>query len=64
MLARAFPDRVAQQAGARGRYRLANGRAASLDETDALAREAFLVVTEVTGNPATGRIRAAVALSR
>ncbi len=36
-LARAYPDRVAQSAGARGRFRLANGRAASLDETDALA---------------------------
>ncbi len=36
-LARAYPDRVAQQAGARGRFRLANGRQASLEETDALA---------------------------
>ena len=63
-LARAFPDRVAQQAGARARFRLANGRAASLDETDALAREPFLAVTEITGAAATGRIRAAAALTR
>jgi ATP-dependent helicase HrpB len=64
MLARAYPDRVAQAAGARGRYRLANGRAASLDEADALARSPFLVVTEVTGGAATGRIRAAAMIAR
>lgn len=64
MLALAFPDRVAQQAGARGRYRLANGRAASLDETDALANAPFLVVTDVTGGAATGRIRAAAPITR
>ncbi|MEO8758638.1 MAG: ATP-dependent helicase HrpB [Devosia sp.] len=63
-LARAFPDRVAQQAGARGRFRLANGRAASLDEADPLAREPFLVVTDITGTAATGKIRAAAAISR
>jgi ATP-dependent helicase HrpB len=64
LLARAYPDRVAQAAGARGRYRLANGRAAALDETDALSREPFLVVTDVTGAAASGRIRAAAPLTR
>ena len=63
-LARAYPDRVAQQAGARGRYRLANGRQASLEETDALAASPYLVVAEVTGAAATGRIRSAVAIAR
>ena len=63
-LARAFPDRVAQAAGARGRYRLANGRGASLEETDALAASPYLVVTEITGAAATGRIRSAVVISR
>lgn len=63
-LARAFPDRVAQAAGARGRFRLANGRQASLDQTDALAGQPFLVVTDVTGAAATGRIRAAALLAR
>jgi ATP-dependent helicase HrpB len=61
-LARAYPDRVAQQTGARGRYRLANGRGAGLDESDALARERYLVVTDVTGAAATGRIRGAAAI--
>ncbi|MDB5538568.1 MAG: HrpB [Devosia sp.] len=63
-LARAYPDRVAQQAGARGRFRLANGRAASLEEADALAGAPYLVVTDITGAAATGRIRAAAAIER
>ncbi len=63
-LARAYPDRVAQRAGARGRFRLANGRAASVEETDALANAAYLVVTDITGAAATGRIRAAAVIER
>jgi ATP-dependent helicase HrpB len=63
-LARAYPDRVAQSAGAPGRFRLANGRQASLDQTDPLARQAFLVVTDMTGAAATSRIRAAAAIER
>ncbi|MBU1306768.1 MAG: ATP-dependent helicase HrpB, partial [Alphaproteobacteria bacterium] len=63
-LARAFPDRVAQAAGPRGRFRLANGRQAMLEPTDALASQPFLVVTDVTGTAAAGRIRAAAALDR
>ncbi|WP_375452760.1 ATP-dependent helicase HrpB [uncultured Devosia sp.] len=63
-LARAYPDRIAQAAGARGRFRLANGRQASLDATDALAAAPFLVVTDITGAAATGRIRAATAIDR
>jgi ATP-dependent helicase HrpB len=63
-LARAFPDRVAQQAGAPGRFRLANGRAAALEPSDALAREGFLVASEVTGVASAARIRAAASLDR
>ncbi|WP_316356533.1 ATP-dependent helicase HrpB [Devosia sp.] len=62
-LARAYPDRIAQ-ATTRGKFRLANGRQASLEQTDALAAQPFLVVTDVTGAAANGRIRAAVALER
>jgi ATP-dependent helicase HrpB len=58
-LARAYPDRIAQGAGAPGRFRLANGRAASLEASDSLARESFLVVTDITGSAANGRIRGA-----
>lgn len=63
-LARAYPDRVAQQAGARGRFRLANGRQASLEDSDGLASAPYLVVTDITGAAATGRIRAAAAIER
>jgi len=62
-LARAYPDRVAQPAGARGRFRLANGRQAALDPTDVLAAAPFLVVTDMTGTAAKSRIRAAASLS-
>ncbi|SFV26605.1 ATP-dependent helicase HrpB [Devosia crocina] len=61
-LARAFPDRVAQPAGARGRFRLANGRQAQIEETHALAAAPFLVVADLTGSATQGRIRAATAL--
>lgn len=61
-LARAYPDRVAQASGARGRFRLANGRGASVLETDALASADFLVVTDITGSAAQGRIRAAAVI--
>ncbi|WP_417450613.1 ATP-dependent helicase HrpB [Kordiimonas sp.] len=59
MLAYAYPDRLAQAAGRPGRFRLAGGRAATLPEADALAQHKFLVVTDITGQAANGRIRAA-----
>jgi ATP-dependent helicase HrpB len=63
-LARAYPDRVAQAAGARGRFRLANGRAAMIDEAEALSAAPYLVVTDITGAAGNGRIRAAAAIDR
>lgn len=62
-LARAFPDRVAQPAGPRGRFRLANGRQAQVDETHSLADASFLVVADITGSATQGRIRSAAALA-
>ncbi len=61
-LARAFPDRVAQSAGPRGRFRLANGRQAQLDETHSLASAPYIVVADLTGSATQGRIRSAAAL--
>jgi ATP-dependent helicase HrpB len=61
-LARAYPDRVAQNTG--GRFRLVNGRAAVMDAADGLAASAFLVITDITGTGANGRIRAAAAIDR
>jgi ATP-dependent helicase HrpB len=63
-LTRAYPDRVAQRAGGRGRFRLANGRQAMLEETEALASAEYLVVTDITGAAASGRIRAAARIDR
>ena len=63
-LARAYPDRVAQAAGARGRFRLANGRGAMLEETDALAAAPYLVVADLGGTAASGRVRAAASIDR
>jgi ATP-dependent helicase HrpB len=64
LLALAYPERIAQQAGAPGRYRLANGRAATLEPADALAREPFLAIAEISGTAARGQIRSAARLDR
>ncbi|WP_196259831.1 ATP-dependent helicase HrpB [Pelagibacterium limicola] len=63
-LSRAFPDRIAQASGARGTFRLANGRQGRIDETDALAREAFIVVADMTGKAVNAKIRSAAAIDR
>jgi ATP-dependent helicase HrpB len=62
LLLKAYPDRIALQKGAVGRYVMANGRAALLDETDPLARSRFLVVADLTGASSGHRILAAAAL--
>lgn len=55
LLVLAYPDRVAASRG-EGLFLLANGRRARLDPASALAREPFLVVAEVAGGAAHGRI--------
>ena len=59
LLLHAWPDRVAKARGAPGRYVLANGRGASLDETDPLAKAQFLVVADLQGKAQNARIVAA-----
>ncbi len=50
LLALAYPDRIAQQRSAQGlHYRLANGRAAQLRDTDRLRGQAWLAVAAVGG---------------
>jgi ATP-dependent helicase HrpB len=50
LLASAYPDRVAKaRTPGGGDYLLANGRAASLDPADPLAREPYLAVAEIAG---------------
>ncbi len=56
LLALAYPDRVAQARGKRGRFRLANGRGAELLEEHPLAGEPFLTIADIQGRAANGRI--------
>ncbi len=62
VLALAFPERVAQGRGQRGRFRLANGRGAELPEEHALAGEPFLAVADIQGKAQSGRIMLAAPL--
>ncbi|WP_372722221.1 ATP-dependent helicase HrpB [Immundisolibacter sp.] len=63
LLALAFPDRIAQRR-ARGSYRLASGRGATLNAADALAGADFLVVAELDDVGDNARIRLAAAIGR
>ncbi|HEY7799604.1 MAG TPA: ATP-dependent helicase HrpB [Hyphomonadaceae bacterium] len=50
VLALGFPERIARtRGGAPGRFVLAGGRGAMLDETDPLARQTWLAVADMTG---------------
>jgi ATP-dependent helicase HrpB len=59
----AYPDRVAKARGRPGGYLLANGRGAELEPHEALAREPFIVVADLTGSAASARILAAAAIA-
>ncbi|MCO6050438.1 ATP-dependent helicase HrpB [Mesorhizobium sp. RP14(2022)] len=63
LLLHAWPDRVAKARGGRGRFVLANGRGAAIDEAHALAGAPFLVVADLQGEAREARIAAAAALS-
>lgn len=64
ILALGYPDRVALQQGANGRFTLANGRGGMLDAANALARERALVVAEMQGPASGGTIVSAAALEK
>ncbi|MEM1365414.1 MAG: ATP-dependent helicase HrpB [Pseudomonadota bacterium] len=66
LLSLGFPDRIAQRRGERDgqvRYRMANGRAISVDGTDALGREPFLVATDFQGRADAARLTNGAAIS-
>jgi ATP-dependent helicase HrpB len=63
MLAAAYPDRIAKARGAAGQFLLANGRAAAVETTDALARAPYLVVAELQGKAVEARILLAAPMS-
>ena len=62
-LALAFPERVARRRdGKPGEFVMANGRAAALDLTDALAKASFLAIGEAQGRAERARIALAAPL--
>ncbi|MBX5000503.1 ATP-dependent helicase HrpB [Rhizobium lentis] len=64
LLLHAFPDRIALQRGARGRFVMANGRGAELADTERLAGSQMLVIADLTGRAAQARILAAAEVTR
>lgn len=58
-LMHAFPDRIAKARGEPGKFLLANGRGATLDPSDPLARAPYLVIAELQGAAAATRILSA-----
>jgi ATP-dependent helicase HrpB len=64
LLAAAYPERIARARGAAGEFRLASGRGAYLDATEALAREPWLAVGELGGGEARDRILSAAPLDQ
>jgi len=57
LVALAYPDRVARnRGGSGGAFLLANGRGGMVDPASSLARETYLVVAELAGAAASGRI--------
>lgn len=63
LLARAYPDRIAQRRPD-GRYLLANGRGAVLPELQPLSRFAYLVVCDLDDAGSEGRIRLAASIEQ
>jgi ATP-dependent helicase HrpB len=63
LLLNAWPDRVAKARGERGRFVLANGRGAAIDETDPLAGAPYLVVADLQGKAQNARIASAATVA-
>ena len=64
LLLHAYPDRIALRRGGRGRFVMANGRGAESPETERLAGADMLVIADLTGRAAQGRILAAAEIGR
>lgn len=64
LLLHAYPDRIALRRGARGRFVMANGRGAEIAETERLAGADMLVIADLTGRAAQGRVLAAAEIDR
>jgi ATP-dependent helicase HrpB len=64
LLALAYPDRVAIASGARGRFRMRNGRGATIDASSALANAPALAIADTDGARDDARVYLAAALDR
>ncbi|MEO0636193.1 MAG: ATP-dependent helicase HrpB [Pseudomonadota bacterium] len=67
LLSLGFPDRIAQRRGESAgqvRFRMANGRAVTLDATDPLSREAYIVAADFQGRAEAARLLAGAAISQ
>ncbi len=64
LLGLAYPERLAQQRGGHGRFRLANGSGAILPPHDPLAKSEFVAVATLDNSMAEARIFLASALTR
>ncbi len=64
LTALAYPDRIAQRRGGRGRYRLSGGGGAFIDETESLAAQDFLAIAHLDGAARDARIFLAAPLTR
>ena len=63
LLALAYPDRVARNRG-NGTFRMASGRGAALDQTDALAKSPFIVCCELDDRPGDAKVFLACPIER
>ena len=64
LVALAWPDRIGQKRGGRGRFRMMGGGGAALPEHDALAGEEFLAIATTDGKAGDQRIFLAAKLSK
>ena len=64
LLLHAYPDRIALRRGGRGRFVMANGRGAEIPEIERLAGAEMLVIADLTGRAAQGRVLAAAEIDR
>lgn len=63
LLMLAYPDRLAKARGKPGEYLMANGRGASLEAHERLAKEPYLAIAEISGGAASARILAAAPIA-
>ncbi|MFW2588023.1 ATP-dependent helicase HrpB [Sagittula sp. SSi028] len=64
MAALAYPDRIGlRRKGDAARFQLSGGKGAVMEDSDALANQRLIVVTDTDGNPREARIRQAIPIS-